>query len=213
MTGAPEHRGPPPPSLAMVAAGGVGVLVVIAFVAAVALGGRATAAGPGERLGIGRADAEGALAVFVPRCRDDRVKVVEVTGAGGDVLWRITSRKGSIDERYEVGADAPLGFDVEVPLGSPLPDVPLVAAVGVDGEAGEVRDQLDFSPGAVPEEGVVTAGGDAGVASFQGRAIAAARCPESRSDVGLTTVVFTLGALLVVASYLVLVSRWWRGRR
>lgn len=213
MTGAPEHRGPPPPSLAMVAAGGVGVLVVIAFVAAVALGGRTTAAGPGERLGVGRADAEGVLAVFVPRCRDDRVKVVEVTGAGGDVLWRITSRKGSIDERYEVGADAPLGFDVEVPLGSPLPDVPLVAAVGVDGEAGAVRDQLDFSPGAVPEEGVVTAGGDVGVASFQGRAIAAARCPESRSDVGLTTVVFTLGALLVVASYLVLVSRWWRGRR
>jgi len=213
VTGAHEHRGPAPPSLAMVAAGGVGVLVVIAFVAAVALGGRTPAAGPGQRLGVGRADAEGALAVFVPRCRDDRVKVVEVAVAGGDVLWRIASRKGSIDERYEVGADAPLGFEVEVPLGSPLPDVPLVAAMGVDGEAGEVRDLLDFSRGAVPEEGVVTAGGDVGVASFQGRALAAADCPESRSDIGSTTVVFALGALLVVVSYFIMVSRWWRGRR
>lgn len=207
-----EGVGEAPPSLAMVAAGGVGVLVVIAFVAAVALGGRTTPARPGERVGVGRAGAEGTLAVLVPRCRDDRVTVVEVSAEGGPALWRITSRKGSIDERYEVGADAPLGFEVEVPLTPPLPEGPLVAMVAVDGEAGDVTDRIAFRPRAVPPGGVVTAGGDASLGSFQGRALAAARCPESRSDVGLTTVVFAMGGLLVVASYGVMVSRWWRGR-
>ena len=201
-----------PPSLAMVAAGGVGVLVVIAFVAAVALGGRTTAAGPGERVGVGRADAGGALAVFVPRCRDDRVTLVEVGDERGATLWRITSRKGSIDERYEVGADAPLGFEVAVPLRSGLPDEPLLATVEVDGDGGDVRDAISFRPGELPPEGVRTAGGDLGLTSFQGRALAAARCPESRSDLGLTTVVFGLGGLLVVGSYGLMVSRWWRGR-
>lgn len=201
-----------PPSLAMVAAGGVGVLVVIAFVAAVALGGRTTAAGPGERVGVGRADAGGALAVFVPRCQDDRVTLVEVGVEGGGALWRIASRKGSIDERYEVGADAPLGFEVEVPLAAAIPDEPLRATVVVDGDDGEVRDGIAFRPSEVPAEGVSTAGGDVGLTSFQGRALAAARCPESRSDLGLTTIVFGLGGLLVVASYGLMVSRWWRGR-
>ena len=196
----------------MVAAGGVGVLVVIAFVAAVALGGRTEPGRPGERVGVGRADADGGLAVFVPRCRDDRVTLVEVAAEGGGALWRITSRKGSIDERYEVGAEAPLGFEVEVPLASPLPDGPLAATVEVEGEGGDVTDRIAFRAGSVPAEGVVTAGGDVGIGSFQGRALAAARCPESRSDLGLTTVVFTLGGLLVVASYGVMVSRWWRGR-
>ena len=201
-----------PPSLAMVAAGGVGVLVVVAFVAAVALGGRTTTAGPGERVGVGRADRGGALAVFVPRCRDDRVTLVEVGVEGGSTLWRITSRKGSIDERYEVGADAPLGFEVEVPLADALPDEALRATVVVDGDDGAVRDGLGFRTVEVPTDGVRTAGGDVALASFQGRALAAARCPESRSDLGLTTVVFGLGGLLVVASYGVMVSRWWRGR-
>ena len=201
-----------PPSLAMVAAGGVGVLVVIAFVAAVAIGGRTTAAGPGERVGVGRADAEGALAVFVPRCRDDRVTLVEVGIQDGSTLWRIASRKGSIDERYVVGADAPLGFEVDVPLTGGVPEGPLLASVVVDGDEGEVRDGIAFRAAELPAEGVRTAGGDLGLDSFQGRALAAARCPESRSDLGLTTIVFGLGGLLVVASYGLMVSRWWRGR-
>jgi len=198
----------------MVAAGGVGVLVVIAFVAAVALGGRSVAAEPGERIGVGRADAEGGLAVFIPRCDDDRVRVVEVAAEGGPALWRISSRKGSIDERYEVGADpAPLGFEVEVPLAeTPAPGVELTATASVAGEDGEVRDRLVFTPDGLPEEGVLTAGGTVDVASFQGRALAAAACPESRSDLGLTTIVFALGGLLVVASYGLMVGRWWKGR-
>ncbi len=197
----------------MVAAGGVGVLVVIAFVAAVALGGRTTAAGPGERVGVGRADEGGALAVFVPRCQDDRVTLVQVGLEGGATLWRIASRKGSIDERYEVGAEAPLGFEVEVPLTERIPDEALRVTVVVDGDGGEVADEIAFRSVEVPAEGVRTAGGDISLPSFQGRALAAARCPESRSELGLTTVVFGLGGLLVVASYGLMVSRWWRGRR
>lgn len=198
----------------MVAAGGVGVLVVIAFVAAVALGGRSVAAEPGERVGVGRADVEGGLAVFVPRCDDDRVRIVEVAVDGGTAAWRIASRKGSIDERYEVGADpAPLGFAVEVPFAEALaPDVALTATVSIDGEDGEVRDRIAFTPEGIPAEGVLTAGGEVDVASFQGRALAAADCAESRSDLGLTTIVFALGGLLVVASYGLMVGRWWRGR-
>lgn len=209
-----ERPGGGPPSLAMVAAGGVGVLVVVAFVAAIAVGGRTAAPGPGARVGVARADAEGALAVFVPRCEDDRVKIVEVAVDGGAALWRITSRKGSIDERYEAGAEPPpLGFDVEVPLEVPLPsDIPLIATVSVDGEEEEVRDRIAFSTAAVPAEGVLYRGGVVSVGSFQARALSAAACRESRSDLGLTTIAFGLGALVVVGTYGLMVRRWWRGR-
>ena len=196
----------------MVAAGGVGVLVVIAFVAAVALGGRSAAAGPGDRVAVGRADAAGTLAVFVPRCRDERVTSVEVGESGGQPLWRITSRKGSIDERYVVGAATPpLGFEVEVPLRGPLPTSPLQASVTVDGE-GDVRDALIFDAASVPSGEVLHRGEAVDVGSFQARALAAASCPESRRDVTATTVVFGLGGLLVVGTYGLMVSRWWRGR-
>lgn len=198
----------------MVAAGGVGVLVVIAFVAAIALGSRTASAGPGERVGVGRADAEGTLAVFVPRCDGDRVGAVEVGVEREAVLWRIESRKGSIDERYMVGAaPPPLGFETVVPLAAPLPlGTPLVAAVTVEGDDEAMGDQIAFTIEAVPAEGVVTARGETDLRTFQGRALAAAACPESRSELGLTTVVFGLGGLLVVASYGLMVSRWWRGR-
>jgi hypothetical protein len=111
-----------------------------------------------------------------------------------------------------VGAEAPLGFEVEVPLTGRVPDEPLLVTVVVDGDGGDVRDAIAFRPSEVPAEGVRTAGGPADLSSFQGRALAAARCPESRSDLGLTTIVFGLGGLLVVASYGLMVSRWWRGR-
>ena len=196
----------------MVAAGGVGVLVVIAFVAAVALGGRSSAAGPGERVAVGRADAAGTLAVFVPRCRDERVTSVEVGQAGGEPLWRIASRKGSIDERYVVGATTPpLGFEVEVPLEGALPPSTLEASVTLDGD-GDVADGLTFDATSVPAGEVLHRGEAMALASFQARALAAADCPESRRDVTATTVVFGLGGLLVVASYGLMVSRWWRGR-
>jgi len=197
----------------MVAAGGVGVLVVIAFVAAVALGGRFEAPELGERVAIGRADANGTLAVFVPRCRDERVTVVEIAEAEGSARWRIASRKGSIDERYVVGApEPPLGFELEVPLEGPLPDGELTATVAVEGEEGEVRDRVTFTVGAVPATDVLYRGSLVDIASFQAQALSAASCPESRSELGLTTVVFGLGALMVVGTYGLMVSRWWRGR-
>lgn len=201
-----------PPSLGMVAAGGVGVLVVVAFVAAVALGGRTQAGGPGGRVAVGRADGAGAVAVFVPRCRDERVTAVEVSEAGGRPLWRIASRKGSIDERYVVGATPPpLGFDVEVALRGPLPGSALVAAVTVEGER-EVRDSVGFTTASVPVGDVLHRGERLDLARFSARALAAASCPESRSDLTTTTVVFGLGAAMVVAAYGLVVSRWWRGR-
>lgn len=197
----------------MVAAGGVGVIVVIAFVAAIALGGRFEAPELGERVAIGRADADGTLAVFVPRCRDERVTVVEVAEGGGSARWRIASRKGSIDERYVVGApEPPLGFEIEVPLEAPLPDGELTATVAVDGDAGGVRDRLTFTAASVPTSDVLYRGGVVDIASFQAQALSAASCPESRSELGLTTVVFGLGALMVVGTYGLMVARWWRGR-
>lgn len=187
--------------------------MVIAFVAAVAFGGRAQPAEPGERVAVGRADGDGTLAVFVPRCRDDRVRVVEVAEAGGTARWRITSRKGSIDERYVVGApEAPLGFVADVPLTAPLPEGELTVTVAVDGDGGEVRDRASFSVGAVPATDVLHQGEAVDIATFQARALSAASCPETRSDLGLTTAVFGLGALLVAGTYGLMVSRWWRGR-
>ena len=55
-------------------------------------------------------------------------------------------------------------------------------------------------------------GGVVSVGSFQARALSAAACRESRSDLGLTTIVFGLGALIVVGTYGLMVRRWWRGR-
>lgn len=196
----------------MVAAGGVGVLVVVAFVAAIAFGARTQPAAPGERVAVGRADADGTLAVFVPRCRGERVKVVEIAAADGSALWRIRSKKGSIDERYVVGiAEPPLGFETDVPLERPLPGGDLTATVAVDGNH-EVRDQLTFRTRDVPPTEVLHRGDVVDVASFHARAMSAASCPESRSDLGFTTVVFGLGALMVVGTYALMVSRWWRGR-
>jgi hypothetical protein len=83
--------------------------------------------------------------------------------------------------------------------------------VRIDGE-GDVRDALTFDPASVPAGEVLHRGEVVDVASFQARALAAASCPESRRDVTATTVVFALGGLLVVATYGLMVSRWWRGR-
>jgi hypothetical protein len=198
----------------MVAAGGVGVLVVIAFVAGVALGGRTSDGGPGSRVAVGRTGDAGGLAVLVPRCRDERVTEVALADAGGRTLWRIGSRKGSIDERYLVGDDVvPLGFDVEVALRGDLPPAPLRASVAVAGEDGDVTDSMGFSLGSVPgPPAVLHRGEEVDVGRFQARALASAACPESRRDVSLTTIVFGLGALLVVGCYGLMVSRWWRGR-
>lgn len=200
----------------MVAAGGVGVLVVVAFVAAVALGARTPAADPGERLAVGRVDDRGTLAVFVPRCRSERVTGVgleSVGGAGDRVLWRIEARKGSIDERYVVGADeVPVGFEVVEPLDGDVPAGELTAIASIDGDEATVEDRQRFEAADLPAEGVLYQGAGVDLAAFSARARSAANCPESTPDLAVTALVFGAGAFAVVGAYLVMVGRWWRGR-
>ena len=202
-----------PPSLSMVLSGGVGVAAVVAFVAALALGGDLKEPPPGARLAVTAADGPAGVAVLVPRCRSERVTGVELRTAGGDALWRITARKGSIDERYVVGADEPLGFVTEVPLRSSLPSGPLevVASVAGGGPA-DVVDRSVFDPGAVPPVGVLYQGEVVEPAAFEAGAAAAADCGESGGGLGLVTWSFVAAATGVVVTYVTMVVRYWKGR-
>jgi hypothetical protein len=85
--------------------------------------------------------------------------------------------------------------------------------VVIDGEEGESADALAFVGDELRDGLVRSAGGDVAAGSFQAQALSAADCPESRSRLGLTTVVFGLAALGVVGTYAVMVARWWGGRR
>src|SRR5207253_221662 len=96
------------PSLGVVVAGGIGVLAVIAFVGALALGGSSRSR-PGDRVAVVRTLGPAGIAVLAGRCLDQRVTAVAVVD-GGTTIWRIESRKGSIERRYVVGAPPPLGF-------------------------------------------------------------------------------------------------------
>jgi hypothetical protein len=203
-----------PPSLAVVLAGGVGVVAVVAFVAAVALGAQVSDWPPGARLAVAADEGPAGLAVLVPRCRSERVTRVELRLAGGDeALWRITAGKGSIDERYVVGAGEPLGFVTEVALRSPLPPAPLevVAHLTRDGPAGVV-DWAVFDPRAVPPDGVLYLGDPVAAEVFEAGAAGAAACPESSREVGLVTWLFVAAAAGVVVTYVSMVVRYWRGR-
>jgi hypothetical protein len=203
-----------PPSLAVVVAGGVGVAAVVAFVAAVALGAQVSDWPPGARLAVAADEGPAGLAVLVPRCRSERVTRVELRLAGGDeALWRITAGKGSIDERYVVGAAAPLGFVTEVALRPPLPPAPLevVAHLTRDGPA-DVVDWAVFDPRAVPPDGVLYQGHPVEPEVFQAGAAAAAACPESSRDLGLVTWLFGAAAAGVVAAYVAMVVRYWKSR-
>jgi hypothetical protein len=172
------------PSLGIIVTGGIGVLVVIAFVAGIVLG-RTGEAEPGDRVGIGRVD-EG-LVVFAARCEDERVRAVEVRAPGGPALWRIESDKGTIDRRFLVGGTPPAFFATVVPLDGSLPSGVLEAEVTVD----DVVDARQFDPAALEE------GERFGVS-----------CDDS--GLGLLPVVFVLGALAVVAAYGAMVARYVR---
>jgi hypothetical protein len=203
-----------PPSLSMVLSGGVGVAAVVAFVAAVALGAHVSDWRPGARLAVATDEGPAGLAVLVPRCRSERVTRVELRLAGGDeALWRITAGKGSIDERYVVGAAAPLGFVTEVAFRPPLPPAPLevVAHLTRDGPA-DVVDWAVFDPRAVPADGVLYQGDPVEPEVFRAGVAAAAACPESSRDLGLVTWLFVAAAGGVVVTYLNMVVRYWRGR-
>jgi hypothetical protein len=208
-----RRSGEDPPSLQMVLSGGVGVLAVVVFVAAVAFGARAGDVAPGARLGVTTAEGPAGLAVLVPRCQAERVVGVEVRDASGATLWRVTSDKGAIAERYVVGApDPPFGSATEVALPAPPPSGALTAVASLAGEPFDATDQVTFDPSRVPAEGVLYQGATIGFEEFEAQAAGAAACAGPSGDLGLVTWLFVAAALGVVVTYLMMVGRYLDGR-
>jgi hypothetical protein len=173
----------------MVLTGGIGVLVVVAFVAAVAFG-RDTTAKPGDRIAI--VPVKGAPAgfeVLVGRCEDERVRAVEVRRPGGAALWRIDSDRGGIERSFIVGAEPPpFGFRDVTKLQT-LPAGILEAEVTVDRDV----DVRQFDPAHLPKKGSVGA-------------------PCETRDIGVVPLVFALGAAGVVVAYGAMVRRYLQTR-
>lgn len=197
----------------MVLSGGVGVLAVVAFVAALAFGTQVSDAPPGARLGLVAAAGPASATLVVPRCRAERVTMVEVRASDESTLWRIVSPKGSIDERYVVGAkDPPFGFVVDVAAPVPLPTGPLTAAVALDGEPFDELDEITFDPAEVPPTDVRYRGRNVDEAEFEAQAAAAADCQGATRDIGLVTWLFVAAATGVVVTYVMMVARYFKGR-
>lgn len=180
------------PSAGVLLAGGVGVVAVVAFVAALAVGTQARET-PGELVRLVRAEGPAGVAVLAGRCLDQRVLGVAVADADGAVRWRISSRKGSIERRFVVGATPPpLGFEVTQPLEGDLPGV--VRATVVFARDGERRtDERSASVASLRSESDELAAG-------------APACGDDARP-GATVVLFGLAAALVVAGYGLMVWR------
>ena len=175
----------------MLIAGAIGVLAAVGFVVVLGVGASPKDA-PGSRVRLVRAEAPGGFAVLAGRCRDQRVLSVEVRSAAGASLWRIESRKGSIDRRYLVGAAPPLGFrDVVVLRGAPTGSVRATVAFERDGTI--TTDSGSADVGSLPEEGDAVTH----------------PTPSCGGHVGLgeATPLFALAALLVVGGYVVMLVR------
>jgi hypothetical protein len=168
----------------MVLIGGIGVLVVVAFVAAVAFG-RDTTTKPGDRIGVipARGTATG-IAILVGRCEDERVHDVGVRVPGGAPVWHIRSDKGGINRSYVLGATPPFGFATTTPFTS-LPAGPLEIDVTVD----RSTDTRTFDPAHLDDEGAVGA-------------------PCGERDLGVVPVLFIIGAIGVIVAYGVMVRRF-----
>ena len=206
-----------PPNLAMVLSGGVGVLAVVAFVTALAFGTEVSDPPPGARLGVVSVGSVAGVpsdrvAIVVPRCRAERVTTVELREAEGSVLWRVTSPKGSIDERFVVGAEPPFGFVVDMAAPIPLPAGPLTAMVALDGEPFDDADEVTFDPAEVPATGVRYRGRNVDTAEFEAQAAAAADCQGPGRNLGVVTWLFVAAALGVVVTYVMMVARYLKGR-
>ena len=176
------------PSLGVLVTGGIGVLVVVTFVAAVVLG-RSERVETGDRVAVAPSAEPGMLpAVFVGRCEDERVRSVQVRIPDGPILWRIESDKGTIDRAFVIGGTPPAFFATAVALrDGVLPSGTLDAVVQVDDVVDhELFDVASLEPG----EGV-------GVS-----------CGER--SLGLVAVVFILGAIGVAAAYASMVLRFFR---
>jgi hypothetical protein len=178
-----------PPSVGVLLAGAVGVLVVVGFVAAVAMGGEARSR-PGDRVELIRGEGPAGLEVLAGRCPDERITAVELRAPQGPTLWRVASDKGSITRRYVVGDDPPFGFATVHPL-QPVPDGLVEAVVEIDGES---VDSEVFQP-PIADEGS-----------------AAGPCGRSQG-IGAVALLFAGGAALVVVAYGGMLRRWLAGRR
>jgi hypothetical protein len=174
--------------------GGFGVLVVIAFVGAVALGGTSKHS-PGEQVAVVRSDGPAGIAVLAGRCLDERVKAVEVDGADGDLLWRIESVKGSIERRYVVGARPPLGFHAVTAL-TARPAGRVRASVELEQGDTATIDSRMVDVAALPTQGQLLDGG-------------APAC-GGREGLGGTAVLFAIGAAFVLSGYVGMLLRFRR---
>ena len=173
----------------MVLTGGIGVLVVVAFVAAVAFG-RGTTVKPGDRIAVVPLKGSPAgFEILVGRCEDERVRSVEVDADGGQPLWRIESTKGGIDRSFIVGQDPPpFSFRTTTKLTS-RPTGPLVASVLVD----DATDARPFDPAHLSTSGAVGA-------------------PCGQRDIGIVPLLFVLGGAGVVIAYGAMVRRFLTAR-
>jgi hypothetical protein len=199
----------------MVAVGGVSVVVTVLFVALLAGGVNPTAADDGDRVGVTAAEGPAGIAVLAPRCRSERVRSVELRPSGGAPLWRITARRGSIDQRYVVGAgELPLDFELEVPFEGTLPPEAELVAEVVFGRRGEddVVDRTRFRAAALTAGGVFYDAALVEPDDFEAASLARADCPEGRRELGPTTLLFAAGAAAVIVAYAGMFLRWWRGR-
>jgi hypothetical protein len=126
----------------------------------------------------------------------------------------MVSVKGSIEERYVLAAlDAPFGFGVDLPAPRPLPPGPVTAVVALDGEPFDDVDEVSFDPVAVPVTGVRYQSLDVETDVFEAQAAAAADCQAPGRDLGLVTWVFVAAALGVVVTYVMMVTRYLKGRQ
>ena len=208
----PDGRGEPP-TASVLLSGGLGVVAVVAFVAALVFGVEVKNPPPGARLGLTSSAGPAGLAVLVPRCRSERVTAVELRDGEGSTLWRLSARKGGIDERYEVGAEkTPFGFTLDEPFVPPLPEGALTVVVALDGEPFDTVDRLGLNADDVPRVGVAHLGVVVDPATFEARAVTAADCQGPGRDLGLVNGLFVLAAAGVVVSYLVMVARYLRSR-
>lgn len=171
----------------MLATGGIGVLVVLAFVAAVVFG-RNTEVNPGDRIAVVRSDGPVGFSILAGRCTDERVNAVEVRAPVGPALWRIESKKGVINRTFAVGAEAPFGAATVTPL-QPLPAGLLVAGIRV----GDAEDVEQFDPAHLETAD-------------------APEAPCGETDLGLVPLLFIAGAAGVVVAYGGLVRRYLQAR-
>jgi hypothetical protein len=192
------------PSLGIVVVAGIGVLAVLGFVAAVALGGH-TVERPGDRVAVVAGSGPAGATVLAARCLDERVTRITVspvpsTGAPASGVsapsWEIRSVKGSIERSYALGGSPPDGFTTVTPF---------------DGATGRVEVAVTFDrfeDGSTLDARTVDLAHLPAASSERLSSAAPAPC-GGRTNLGFTNVLFALGALVVVLTYVGIIRKRW----